>query len=40
MAEKNIRMIDYDLMSVINHGITVSSLAYKVGEEMQLPKDK
>ena len=40
MAEKNIRMIDYDLMSVINHGITVSSLAYQVGEEMQLPKDQ
>lgn len=40
MAEKSIRMIDYDLMSVINHGITVSNLAYQVGEEMQLPKDQ
>src|SRR5699024_11880112 len=30
----------YDLMSVFNHGITVSSLAYQVGEEMQLPKDQ
>ena len=40
MAEKNIRMIDYDLMSVINHGITVSNLAYQVGKELQLPEDQ
>ena len=40
MAEKNIRMIDYDLMSVINHCITVSNLAYEVGEAMALPKDQ
>ena len=40
MAERNIKMIDYDLMSVISHGITVSNLAYEVGEAMALPKDQ
>lgn len=40
MAERNLKMIDYDLVSVINHGIAVSNLAYQVGETMALPKDQ
>ena len=40
MAERNLKMIDYDLISVINHGIAVSNLAYQVGEVMGLPKDQ
>lgn len=33
-------MIDYDLISVINHGIAVSNLAYQVGETIGLPQDQ
>ena len=40
MAERNLKMIDYDLISVINHGIAVSNLAYKVGETIGLPQDQ
>ena len=40
MAERNLKMIDYDLISVINHGIAVSNLAYQVGETIGLPQDQ
>lgn len=40
MAERNIKMIDYDLLTVIDHGIAVSRLAYQVGETMGLPEDQ
>ena len=40
MAERIGKVIHYDLVTEINHGILVSSLASAVGEELGLPKEQ
>ena len=40
MAERKTKVISYDLETEIAHGIQVSSLAYAVAKELQLPQEQ